>query len=547
MSQNNFFDKLEITNENDIKFELKIPDLNQNPETCISVACANGLRRILISDLPIAEFDDGYDNNSDMKVNVLKNTSGLHNEFVAHRISLIPIKMYHPNLLGNSKKILENIKIDSIYDDESGKRVFTFSTPESLPIFHISEPKKETNSVYKVTSADFKLAKKIVLDGNSTYSDLEDNTDATVYFGDFSGEIGKLAKDRVDPIHINELKPNITSKTSEQLELICTPTIGFGRQNARYCPVGTVGHSLVVDEVKSEQVFNQKIIFKNKERIEKNLNEFTEHKKTQLKKSFELLDKHRVFHIDSQGNPNRFNFRVESIGFLPSTQLVYDSLEIMRLKLLDIVHLIQFKDENNGDYKFYLNSRLEISETFDNLLGQEISLYDEDHTIGNLITEFYKIVTHNNDKYPIKYFSYKVPHPLKAKLVFKTKLNKNINLKELFKKINITIFGITSAEAISNIKTPTNKIYLEQYITLAIFVLSIKRIVSNIDKMISEWSNLTKISESSFNQLDDPSFSTLYDSLKDFDLTSTEFHSTTINDVTSEIGNGDVVDLSSEK
>ena len=63
-------------------------------------------------------------------------------------------------------------------------------------------------------------------------------------------------------------------KENEELELIMKPTVGLGKDNARYCTVGTISYKFNIDEEKVDNVFNQMIQTENNERVEKNLNAF---------------------------------------------------------------------------------------------------------------------------------------------------------------------------------------------------------------------------------------------------------------------------------
>ena len=50
---------------------------------------ANAIRRIIVGEVPTIGFRTEYGRESDIKIR--KNTSALHNEFLAHRLSLIPV------------------------------------------------------------------------------------------------------------------------------------------------------------------------------------------------------------------------------------------------------------------------------------------------------------------------------------------------------------------------------------------------------------------------------------------------------------------------
>ena len=61
----------------------------------ISVPLANSIRRTILSDIPSVSFDDTWIDDDDARsIRIVKNTSGLHNEFLSHRLSLIPINRY---------------------------------------------------------------------------------------------------------------------------------------------------------------------------------------------------------------------------------------------------------------------------------------------------------------------------------------------------------------------------------------------------------------------------------------------------------------------
>ena len=58
----------------------------------MSVPLANALRRTFSTLCPTITFDDKYyDNQEYNSIKIINNTSSLHNEFVSHRLSLLPI------------------------------------------------------------------------------------------------------------------------------------------------------------------------------------------------------------------------------------------------------------------------------------------------------------------------------------------------------------------------------------------------------------------------------------------------------------------------
>ena len=56
--------------------------------TDVPICIANGLRRTLLTGIPIIAFDE---NPKSIKIN--KNQSALHNEMLANRIGLVPLNM----------------------------------------------------------------------------------------------------------------------------------------------------------------------------------------------------------------------------------------------------------------------------------------------------------------------------------------------------------------------------------------------------------------------------------------------------------------------
>jgi DNA-directed RNA polymerase II subunit RPB3 len=86
-------------------------DLN-NESNNINISFANALRRIIISNIETYSIDDN-------SVNFFNNTSILNNEFLKHRLTLIPIisnlDIDYDNIIISCKKKNENENMESIY------------------------------------------------------------------------------------------------------------------------------------------------------------------------------------------------------------------------------------------------------------------------------------------------------------------------------------------------------------------------------------------------------------------------------------------------
>ena len=443
----------------------------------IPISLANAIRRVILSELPIVAFDDVWDDNEDYRsINIKKNTSGIHNEFLSHRLSLVPINMNN-----------DYLKLSTKYNNEKAIREFKFNS-ENTPTFLIKKKNnkatRETNrfsdavGTISITSLDLEL-----IDEHNVF----DKSIKFFYPDPYTNDY---------PI-LNILKPNILhDENGEEIEIIAKPKYGTGNINSRYCPVGTVSYSFITDESKIENVFNQKIEYKNKERLDKELPIYTLEEKDSLRKSFNLLDSQRVYHKNDNGEANKFKFVVESIGFLSSNNLIYDSLVILELKLTDILNSIKIDKLNI----IFNENKLEIIESNDELLGYIIQIKNENHTIGNLLSDYFKILYCKNNR-PldcniIVYSSYRMPHPLTQNIELKLKLNSNLDNNTNISKFYDNLYKILFNETILSEKN--QKLNLKLDIVKMIFIKTINNILDDLYKIKKEIQDITKIYESSF-------------------------------------------------
>ena len=445
-------------------------------ENC-TTAIANSIRRTILSNIPIVTFDDTwYNNPAKRSILIHKNTSAIHNEFLSHRLSLLPINMYKTS----------NLKIVTILKDSI--RSFNFKNNDNVPTFYLklknneaTRTEKNMIGYIKVFSNDFRVKNKI--------TDIEEDINDYILPDPYTN----------DYCIIDLLKSNILDDNEgEELDLEAKPTIGNGLINARYTPVGTVSYSFEVDESNVESVFNLEVEYKNTERSKKKIAQLSNNEISVMKKSFNLLGKERVFKCNNYGEANCIKFCVESIGFLGANQIVMDSLYILELKLRDILNSIKFKEENN-EIIFTPTDKLLINKSYSELNSYNIILNNENHTIGNLISEYNKMLYCGEDPIDtdiLSFTSYKMPHPLKEIIEIKLILNSKNNLKNLY---NILINYLIKDTP----KTNKSDEEIDYDIIIMIFIKTIQYILNDIEILKNKWNELNDNSlNSSFEIMD---------------------------------------------
>lgn len=170
----------------------------------IDLSIINSIRRIILADIPTAAFSyDSLDPNSG--VQMIVNTGILHNEMLAHRISMIPL--YFP------AEVIENESIDD----------YKF----------VLKKINNTVNIVSVTTADFKIYKNDVLLSPKMHKTILPPNDITN-----------------DYILITKLKSK-----GEEIHIECTPSINIAKKHARWCPVSKCVSFNVIDEDAAELAF----------------------------------------------------------------------------------------------------------------------------------------------------------------------------------------------------------------------------------------------------------------------------------------------------
>ena len=358
MALQNYFKNFNKSDSNSINFELHNLDLS----------FVNSLRRIIISEVPTVGFRTEPYTKSTIKI--IKNTSSLHNEFISHRIGMIPVGF----------KDVDN------YDP--------------LEYKFILKIRNETSEIINVTTKDIKVMK---LDTESdTYKKISEQERKSFFPPD------PISKDY---ILINRLKPDTSGEgDGEELHIEATAVVSNGKENARWSPVSEASFNNKIDDSKKDEFLQQ---IKDTFREQNNGNMTTNEEKA-LEHRFNIFEANRLYHVNEKNEPNIFEFRIESIGILNPKTIFLKAINILEKKINDF--LINLTNKNDI-------VTIKDSKTYQDTI--DIIILNEDHTLGNIIQShfnYYDVLNNENfseNKDNINYIGYYEPHPLDNKIVLR--------------------------------------------------------------------------------------------------------------------------------
>lgn len=381
-------------------------DIKGSEEEGLNKSIINSLRRVLLSSIPSVGFRTEM-KNTDIKI--IKNTSPLHNEYILHRISMIPLYI-NP----------ENYKRDLL--------------------FKLNAVVSKGAPVTKITANDFKIYK--LKDG---YENDGDEIDLNKFSEKEIPENEKIEIFRPFKgkyyCDITELKAS-NSETSSELTLYGVPRVSYAYEDARWQAVSMATYSFKRDKELFNKVLNEKIKIEN----------IPEDEKYSFGKSLFISESERYFHRDKTCEPYWYEFKIDSVHdysskelFIKANELIVKELELIKNDLKNI--------SNKED------SRISIEKTEENIYT--LHIYGNDDTIGNILqNEISKNII--DDDSDIIVCGYKKVHPLENIIMFNISLQQNdktneqnvIKLIEVFTESSnnlIDIYNTMIAEAKKNL------------------------------------------------------------------------------------------------
>ena len=349
----------------------------------VQTSMSNAIRRLMISDVKSVGFrTEPY---KACNLTVIVNDTPLHNQFVLHRLSMIPI------YIANIDK---------------------FDVDDYLFLIDMSN---NTNSIINITSEHFQI-KCISTNKYLSRNEVMKFFPPNPITGDYI-LINKLRPKYFIPSKtvsqevVDEMGKTFTKKTDDVMHFHIEgkASISNGRENGHYSPVSCASYINTVDPEKANIGLKEYI----EKMVEAAKNEnITAMTNDQLTRRFELTEKARFFYKNTKDEPNVFTFKIETIGVIPPLIIFHRAIDILKEKINTFISNLVNKNEDI----ITIRASEQLSDGFD------IIVKNEDDTLGNIVQThlclLYADYLLPKEQRKLKFIGYKRPHPLEKHIIF---------------------------------------------------------------------------------------------------------------------------------
>lgn len=337
--------------------------LNGSTEYGLDKSIVNSLRRTLLSEIPCVAFrvEEGATKDMVMEVN---NTS-LHNEFLMHRFSMVPLYL---DPLTYEKQYLFYLNVK-----HTSNHPFKFVTTDDIKIYPLKQG-VEVGDTVDIDKYDFQkpLSK-------AEHSEI---------FRTFEFRGQKY------PILLTELKSTDSDDLFQELVCYGVPSVSDGLEHARWKAVSDAMYTFLPDEEMFMKVANDKAGHKKI---------IDDDERASFIESLRLAEGERYFYRDMHNEPNRYTFTVTSVHKFTSKELFIMATEIMIQKLETLnQHIINSTNEGTSTV---------LVEPHVNDKTYKLKLCGQNDTVGNAL-QSHIVNKHCGQDSLVTFCGYKKSHPL---------------------------------------------------------------------------------------------------------------------------------------
>jgi DNA-directed RNA polymerase subunit L/DNA-directed RNA polymerase alpha subunit len=341
--------------------------------TPTSVAYANTLRRLCMSYVETVGFRaDIRDTGATSDVEVLANSTPMTNEMLAHRIGLLPMYIQNP---------LEWAKEADTYEFLLGAQ-------------------NDSEENQDVVAGDFKVLQ--------TRGDEQVRVPTELFF--------KPNSITNQTCLIAILKAKVPGGQPEELRVKAKASLGTGRENARFIPTSQCAYSYT--QIASKESLKGKPYTTWPEQVKKHFEDWVIRTKKvpeigvlekeaelrgRLEREYMTLEIQRCYVRDEKGEPNSFDFVIESIGVLDPVYIVRRGCEAGAELCRQFVE--------------GLGADVTIQRSKSRLIGWDFYFQKQDHTLGHLLQTW--IDANLVDTGEVTFIGYDIPHPLRDELLIR--------------------------------------------------------------------------------------------------------------------------------
>lgn len=327
--------------------------------TNIDTSVANAIRRTILSDIPVICIKTEKSvNNSAPRCKVETNTSRFHNEIVKQRLGCIPVHV-------NDSEFTKNHVLE--LDVKNTSDTIIYVTTEDFKIKHIHNEK--------------------YLDKDEVRKIFPPNEKTQMYI-DFL---------RLRP----SIGPNIPG---ESIKLSAEFSVSTAKDNGMFNTTSICSYHNTVDMEKANEQWRA---IQNKYESEKKTDKEIQFEK----KNFYNLQAYRYFVCNKYGEPESFDFIIQSIGIYENSAIIHKSCVILMNKFSDLMKNMEADTIMISDSKKTREQKHSVTESVVPN-SYDIILENEDYTVGCVLEKIlYDSFYIGNVEKAVTFVGFKKYHP----------------------------------------------------------------------------------------------------------------------------------------